>query len=72
MEMLSDLEQTVRRMKGCDPKPDNLPDYQKKLAWKQQEVRNLREISLWNKTYDYTVRLLTISFCIAAVFSSSI
>ncbi|KAJ6349931.1 hypothetical protein OIU78_006175 [Salix suchowensis] len=58
MEMLSDLEQTVRRMKGCDPKPDNLPDYQKKLAWKQQEVRNLREISLWNKTYDYTVRLL--------------
>ncbi|KAJ6428852.1 hypothetical protein OIU84_020493 [Salix udensis] len=59
MEMLSDLEQTVRRMKGCDPKPDNLPDYQKKLAWKQQEVRNLREISLWNKTYDYTVRLLS-------------
>ncbi|KAF9676592.1 hypothetical protein SADUNF_Sadunf08G0018600 [Salix dunnii] len=58
MEMLSDLEQTVRRMKGCDPKPDNLLDYQKKLAWKQQEVRNLREISLWNKTYDYTVRLL--------------
>ncbi|KAH8502123.1 hypothetical protein Peur_043542 [Populus x canadensis] len=58
MEMLSDLEQTVRRMKGCDPEPNNLLDYQKKLVWKQHEVRNLKEISLWNKTYDYTVRLL--------------
>ncbi|CAK7325327.1 unnamed protein product [Dovyalis caffra] len=58
MEMLSDLEQTVRRMKGSDPAPGNLLDYQKKLVWKQQEVKNLREISLWNRTYDYTVRLL--------------
>ncbi|KAL3581317.1 hypothetical protein D5086_015649 [Populus alba] len=58
MEMLSDLEQTVRRMKGSDPEPNNLLDYQKKLVWKQHEVRNLKEISLWNKTYDYTVRLL--------------
>lgn len=58
MEMLADLEQTVRRMKGNDPEPDNLLDYQKKLVWKQQEVKNLRDLSLWNRTYDYTVRLL--------------
>ncbi|KDP45036.1 hypothetical protein JCGZ_01536 [Jatropha curcas] len=58
MEMLADLEQTVKRMKGNDPEPENLLDYQKKLVWKQQEVKNLREISLWNRTYDYTVRLL--------------
>lgn len=58
MEMLADLEQTVKRMKGNDPEPDNLLDYQKKLVWKQHEVKNLREISLWNRSYDYTVRLL--------------
>ncbi|KAB5539032.1 hypothetical protein DKX38_016565 [Salix brachista] len=58
MEMLAHLEQTVRRMKGSDPEPDNLLDYQKKLVWKQQEVKNLRGISLWNRTYDYTVHLL--------------
>ncbi|KAJ9159843.1 hypothetical protein P3X46_025307 [Hevea brasiliensis] len=58
MEMLSDLEQTVKRIKGNDPEPDNLLNCQKKLVWKQQEVKNLREISLWNRTYDYTVRLL--------------
>ncbi|KAJ8759184.1 hypothetical protein K2173_004191 [Erythroxylum novogranatense] len=58
MEMLADLEQTVRRMKGNNPEPDNLLDYQKKLVWKQQEVKNLREISLWNRTYDYAVYLL--------------
>ncbi|KAF9674953.1 hypothetical protein SADUNF_Sadunf10G0181300 [Salix dunnii] len=58
MEMLAHLEQTVRRMKCSDPVPDNLLDYQKKLVWKQQEVKNLRGISLWNRTYDYTVSLL--------------
>ncbi|XP_065870625.1 protein PSK SIMULATOR 1 [Euphorbia lathyris] len=58
MEMLADIEQTVKRMKGSDPEPENLLDYQKKLVWKQHEVKNLKEISLWNRTYDYTLRLL--------------
>ncbi|XP_050210511.1 protein PSK SIMULATOR 1 [Mercurialis annua] len=58
MEFLADLEQTVKRMKGNDPEPENLLDYQKKLVWKKHEVKNLREISLWNKTYDYTLVLL--------------
>lgn len=58
MEMLSDLEQTVRRMKVNDSEPENLLNFQKKLVWKQHEVKNLREISLWNRTYDYTMRLL--------------
>uniref|UniRef100_A0A2P2JUX3 DUF668 domain-containing protein n=1 Tax=Rhizophora mucronata TaxID=61149 RepID=A0A2P2JUX3_RHIMU len=58
MEILAELEQTVRRMMGNDPEPDNLIDYQKKLVWKQQEVKNLREISLWNRNYDYAVCLL--------------
>ncbi|EEF27939.1 conserved hypothetical protein [Ricinus communis] len=58
MEMLADLEQTVKRMKSNDTEPDNILDYQKKLVWKRHEVKNLRELSLWNRTYDYTLRLL--------------
>ncbi|KAJ6317376.1 hypothetical protein OIU76_013002 [Salix suchowensis] len=65
MEMLSDLEQTVRRMKGCDPKPDNLPDYQKKLAWKQQEVRNLRRSHSG-------IRLMIIQQSVSALLQSSV
>ncbi|CAL1386922.1 unnamed protein product [Linum trigynum] len=58
MELLVELEQTVRRMKCSEPIPDSFPDYHKKLLWKQHEVKGLREMSLWNRTYDYTVGLL--------------
>ncbi|KAG7016312.1 hypothetical protein SDJN02_21419, partial [Cucurbita argyrosperma subsp. argyrosperma] len=59
MEMLADLEQTLRRMKINDDLDDtNLDEFRKKVEWKQQEVKNLREMSLWKRTYDYTILLL--------------
>ncbi|KAK6228358.1 protein of unknown function DUF668 - like 2 [Theobroma cacao] len=58
MEMLADLEQTLRRMKSGDMEPENLLEFQKKVMRKQHELKSLREISLWNRTYDYTIRLL--------------
>ncbi|CAN1174355.1 Protein PSK SIMULATOR 1 [Linum perenne] len=58
MELLVDLEQTVRRMKCSEPIPDCFPEYHKKLLWKQHEVKGLREMSLWNRNYDYAVGLL--------------
>ncbi|XP_055830655.1 uncharacterized protein LOC129899662 [Solanum dulcamara] len=59
MENLSDLEQTLRRLKGNDDADSiTLVEYEKKLAWKQQEVKHLKNVSIWNRTYDYTVRLL--------------
>ncbi|KAJ0103059.1 hypothetical protein Patl1_05959 [Pistacia atlantica] len=45
-------------MKGNDSDLGDLLEFQRKVAWKEQEVKSLREISLWNKTYDYTVLLL--------------
>lgn len=58
-EILADLQQTLRRMKGNnDSDGVTLLEYQKKVAWKRQEVKNLQHISLWNRSYDYTVRLL--------------
>ncbi|CAH9111408.1 unnamed protein product [Cuscuta europaea] len=64
MEALSDLERTLRRMKGGgngDPTPESnalLVEYEKRVIRKQQEVKYLKEISLWNRSYDYTVFLL--------------
>ncbi|XP_020203989.1 uncharacterized protein LOC109789444 [Cajanus cajan] len=59
MEMLADLEQTLGRMKAYTEADElNLIDYQKKVAWKRLEVKNLKANSLWNRTYDYTVHFL--------------
>ncbi|KAK9200751.1 hypothetical protein WN944_015949 [Citrus x changshan-huyou] len=53
-EMLSDHIQTLKRMKINDGEIE----FQKKVAWKEQEVKNLWKVSLWKKTYDYTIPLL--------------
>ncbi|GFZ11174.1 type-1 restriction enzyme mjaxp r protein [Actinidia rufa] len=59
IESLSDLEHTLMRMKGSDDSAaTTLVEYQKKVAWKRQEMKQLKGISLWNRTYDYAVRLL--------------
>ncbi|XP_022861138.1 uncharacterized protein LOC111381576 [Olea europaea var. sylvestris] len=59
MEILADLEQTLKRMKSNDDTDStSVIEYEKKIAWKQQEVKHLKEISLWNQTYDFTIRLL--------------
>ncbi|KAK3024585.1 hypothetical protein RJ639_044098 [Escallonia herrerae] len=59
VETLSELEQLLSRMKAADDSDStSLLEYDKRVAWKQHEVKHLKEISLWNKTYDYVVRLL--------------
>ncbi|KAK4279577.1 hypothetical protein QN277_011335 [Acacia crassicarpa] len=59
MEVLADFEQTLRRIKTSGESDGvNLIDFQKKVAWKRHEVKNLQDISLWNRTYDYTILLL--------------
>ncbi|KAJ1435847.1 hypothetical protein SESBI_04801 [Sesbania bispinosa] len=59
MELLADLEQTLKRMNAyTESDGPNLIDYQKKVAWKRVEVKNLKANSLWNRTYDYTVHIL--------------
>ncbi|XP_047316202.1 uncharacterized protein LOC124919882 [Impatiens glandulifera] len=59
LELLTDLEHSLRRMKaGEDFDSISLLEYEKKVAWKRQEVKQLKEISFWNKTYDYVVSLL--------------
>ncbi|KAG5019189.1 hypothetical protein JHK87_015044 [Glycine soja] len=59
MEVLADLEQTFTRVKANGESDGvTLMEYQKKVAWKRMEVKHLQDISLWNRTYDYTILLL--------------
>ncbi|CAH8306891.1 unnamed protein product [Eruca vesicaria subsp. sativa] len=57
-EILADLEQTVRRMVSNECAGDSVLEYKKRVTWKRHEVKNLRDLSLWNRSYDYTVLLL--------------
>ncbi|XP_071706447.1 uncharacterized protein [Rutidosis leptorrhynchoides] len=59
METVTEFEQIVRRMKSNENQDSiTLVEYMKKLSFRQQEVKRLREISLWNKSHDYVVFLL--------------
>uniref|UniRef100_A0A2C9V8B0 DUF668 domain-containing protein n=1 Tax=Manihot esculenta TaxID=3983 RepID=A0A2C9V8B0_MANES len=59
LEVLAELEQTVSRIRANpDLNRGKLLEFQQKVMWQRQEVRNLREMSPWIRTYDYIVRLL--------------
>ncbi|GAB2272243.1 hypothetical protein Dimus_007063 [Dionaea muscipula] len=61
MEVLVELEQTLKRMQSNSCSEANqakLLEFRQKVIWQRQEVKNLRDMSPWSRTYDYTVRLL--------------
>ncbi|KAF6150380.1 hypothetical protein GIB67_034079 [Kingdonia uniflora] len=56
LKRFTEVENAVRIAHSSnDPNSRNL---KMKAVLQLQEVNNLREISLWNKTYDYVIRLL--------------
>ncbi|XP_047311192.1 uncharacterized protein LOC124914643 [Impatiens glandulifera] len=50
LELISEIEYSLKRTKNSD--------FEKKLAWKKREVKQLKDISFWNKSYDYVLILL--------------
>lgn len=58
LEVLAELEQTLRRMQISELNRVKVLEFQQKVIWQRQEVRSLREMSPWNRTHDYIVRLL--------------
>ncbi|XP_024532131.1 uncharacterized protein LOC9640381, partial [Selaginella moellendorffii] len=68
LEILADLEQAVRRIHEDDPEAssqqrDNLSALEHKISWQRQEIKYLRDMSLWNRTYDKIVMLLARTIC---------
>lgn len=59
IDVLAELEQSLGRMRaGSDSSQVKLLEFQQKVVWQRQEVKNFREMSPWVRTYDYIVRLL--------------
>ncbi|KAL8152894.1 hypothetical protein V2J09_010654 [Rumex salicifolius] len=59
MEVLLELEQTLRRMQmNPDTSRVKLLEYQQKVSRQHQEVKKLQDMSPWTRNYNYVVRLL--------------
>ena len=59
LEVLDELDQSISRMRGrLGLSKMKLHDAREKIIRQRQEVKKLREMTPWIRTYDYTVRLL--------------
>ncbi|GKD97624.1 hypothetical protein Tco_1381521 [Tanacetum coccineum] len=58
LEVLSELENGLKRMQDNNTNQLKLHEFEKKVLWQREEVGGLREMSTWVRTYDYIVRLL--------------
>lgn len=59
LEVLAELEQTLRRIQvNAASNRVKLLEFQQKVMRQRQEVKNLRQMSPWVRTYDYIVRIL--------------
>ncbi|MCL7040363.1 hypothetical protein MKW94_003913 [Papaver nudicaule] len=74
MDELTEIEHVFRKVLKCSDhesliKEKKISDIQQKLFWLKQEVKNLKESSLWNKSFDSITSLLARSTftCLARI-----
>ncbi|KAI9122173.1 hypothetical protein K1719_006862 [Acacia pycnantha] len=59
LEVLAEREQTVRRMRAnTEMRRHRLMEFKNKVKLQRQEIKALKDMSPWNRSYDYVVRLL--------------
>ncbi|OMO98064.1 hypothetical protein COLO4_14186 [Corchorus olitorius] len=58
MEELSHIENSLRKSVQCNKEEQKIIDLQQKLFWQRQEVKYLKERSLWNRSFDAVVSML--------------
>ncbi|CAJ2628000.1 unnamed protein product [Trifolium pratense] len=76
MGVLNELEQTAKKFQENNQNEESRRGFEQKLVWQKQDVRQLKEISLWNQTFDKVVDLLARTVCtmyarICMVFADS-
>lgn len=72
MEVLNELEQATNKFQH-NQHEESKRAFEQKLIWQKQDVRHLKDVSLWNQTYDKVIELLARTVCtvyarICAVF----
>ncbi|KAF8020985.1 hypothetical protein BT93_G1411 [Corymbia citriodora subsp. variegata] len=75
MEVLNELEQATKKFQN-NQHEESRRAFEQKLIWQKQDVRHLKDVSLWNQTYDKVVELLARTVCtiyarLCAVFGES-
>ncbi|WOH16160.1 hypothetical protein DCAR_0935709 [Daucus carota subsp. sativus] len=62
MEVLGELEQSIKKFQRVQYE-ESRRAFEQKLVCRKEDVRHLKEISLWNQTYDKVVDLLARTVC---------
>ncbi|OIW01436.1 hypothetical protein TanjilG_11154 [Lupinus angustifolius] len=62
IEVLNELEQAVKKFQH-NQHEESRRAFEQKLIWQKQDVKHLKEISLWNQTFDKVVELLARTVC---------
>lgn len=62
MEVLNELEQATKKFQH-NQHEESKRVFEQKLIWQRQDVRHLKDVSLWNQTYDKVVELLARTVC---------
>ncbi|RDX91538.1 hypothetical protein CR513_26467, partial [Mucuna pruriens] len=75
MEVLSELEQAVKKFQH-NQHEESRRAFEQKLMWQKQDVRHLKDVSLWNQNFDKVVELLARTVCtiyarISVIFGES-
>nr|DAD36733.1 TPA_asm: hypothetical protein HUJ06_007374 [Nelumbo nucifera] len=76
MEVLNELEEATKKFQQ-NHHEESRRAFEQKLLWQRQDVRHLRDVSLWNQTYDKITGLLARTICtvyarICIVFGDSV
>lgn len=62
LEVLNELEQATKKFQN-NQHEESKRAFEQKLIWQKQDVRHLKNVSLWNQTYDKVVELLARTVC---------
>ncbi|KAK6145967.1 hypothetical protein DH2020_019836 [Rehmannia glutinosa] len=62
MEVMNELESATKKFQQ-NQHEESRKAFEQKLIWQRQDVRHLKDVSLWNRTFDKVVELLARTVC---------
>ncbi|KAG6420121.1 hypothetical protein SASPL_116639 [Salvia splendens] len=62
MEVMNELESATKKFRE-NQLEESRKAFEQKLVWQRQDVKHLKDVSLWNQTFDKAVELLVRTVC---------
>ncbi|CAA7403330.1 unnamed protein product [Spirodela intermedia] len=63
LEVLNELEQGARKFLPSQYHEETRRAFEQKIQWQRHDVRHLRDVSVWNQTFDKIVSLMARAVC---------